>query len=118
MATTARVPVAEPNRAVPKDLAVFPGGELAIVWSDGHESYYDPFALRCACPCAECVDELTGEKVLQDASVLENVRIESVEPVGRYAITIRWSDGHGTGIYIFEKLRSACSCSECASGTA
>jgi DUF971 family protein len=108
--------VSDPTRTTPRDLAIFPTGELAIVWGDGHESYYDPFTLRCACPCAQCVDEMTGEKVLRDSSVPPSVRIESVEPVGRYAITIRWSDGHGTGIYIFEKLRSGCPCPQCTSG--
>ena len=28
-----------------------------------------------------------------------------IQPVGRYAIQIRWSDGHDTGIYPFERLR-------------
>lgn len=106
----------ETQRHVPKNLAVFPGGELAIVWGDGHESYYDPWQLRCACPCAECVDEMTGRKVLRDETIPGNIRIESVEPVGRYAVSFRWSDGHNTGIYVFEKLRSGCPCEECSSG--
>jgi DUF971 family protein len=28
-----------------------------------------------------------------------------IEPVGRYAIQIDWSDGHSTGIYPFRRLR-------------
>jgi DUF971 family protein len=30
---------------------------LAIVWEDGHESYFDFETLRRACPCAMCKGE-------------------------------------------------------------
>jgi len=33
------------------------GGELAIAWSDGKESYLDLDRLRRACPCASCSGE-------------------------------------------------------------
>jgi DUF971 family protein len=33
------------------------------------------------------------------------LKMQSVEPVGNYAIRILWSDGHGSGIYSFEHLR-------------
>jgi DUF971 family protein len=36
-----------------------------------------------------------------------------VEPVGAYAIRIDWSDGHNTGIYTFDHLRSLCQCDAC-----
>ena len=99
---------------LPANLAVFPGGELAVVWGDGHESYFDPYRLRCACPCASCVDEMTGQKILRDELVPRDVRILEIEPVGRYALSIRWSDGHDTGIYIFQKMRASCTCEACA----
>ncbi|HEY1266366.1 MAG TPA: gamma-butyrobetaine hydroxylase-like domain-containing protein [Candidatus Binatia bacterium] len=34
-------------------------------------------------------------------------------PVGNYAIMFRWGDGHETGIYTFQYLRSLCPCEEC-----
>jgi DUF971 family protein len=34
--------------------------------------------------------------------------------VGTYGIRIRWSDGHGTGIYTFEILRALCGCPRCS----
>jgi ATP-binding protein involved in chromosome partitioning len=79
--------------------------ELAIRWSDGRESVYDVRDLRLACGCATCVDEWSGEGRLDPASVPEDVRPLRIEPVGRYAIQIEWSDGHATGIYPFERLR-------------
>jgi DUF971 family protein len=89
----------------PLRIAPFPNGELGIVWEDGHESYYPGRELRCACACAGCVDEGSGRKVLRDESVSAGVRPLEVHPVGQYAIAIRWSDGHDTGIYTFARLR-------------
>jgi DUF971 family protein len=37
----------------------------------------------------------------------------NIEEVGAYAIRIDWSDGHNTGIYSFDHLRSICPCAEC-----
>ena len=41
------------------------------------------------------------------------LKMLNVESVGAYAIRIDWSDGHGSGIYSFEHLRSICKCEEC-----
>jgi len=79
--------------------------QLAISWSDGAESVYDVRELRLACACARCVDEWTGEGRLDPATVPEDVHPLRIEPVGRYAIQIQWSDGHDTGIYPFRRLR-------------
>ena len=57
------------------------------------------------CACAHCVDEWTGEYKLDAASVPEDVRPTRIKAVGRYAIQIHWTDGHGTGIYSFDRLR-------------
>jgi DUF971 family protein len=46
--------------------------------------------------------------VLKAESVSDELRIENVELVGRYALTFRWSDGHDTGIYSFRYLREIC----------
>jgi DUF971 family protein len=34
--------------------------------------------------------------------------------VGAYGLRINWSDGHGTGIYTFDRLLAACPCPSCA----
>jgi len=78
---------------------------LAIVWADGRESRYDVRELRLACGCAVCIDEWTGEGRLDPASVPADVHPIRIEPVGRYAIQVEWSDGHSSGIYPFRRLR-------------
>lgn len=88
---------------------------LAITWADGHASVYDVRALRLACGCAECVDEWSGEPRLAEDAVPAGVRPLRIQPVGRYAIQIDWSDGHATGIYPFRRLRALCGCAACGS---
>ena len=87
--------------------------ELAILWRDRHKSVYSFYDLRCRCLCASCVDELTGDRVLDPNRIARDVIPLSIQPVGHYAIQIFWSDGHSTGIYSFEYLRSLCSCDSC-----
>ena len=89
----------------PTDIRQAGPARLAIRWADGHESVFDVRELRLACACASCIDERSGDARLDPASVPEDVRPLSIEPVGRYAIQINWSDGHSTGIYPFRRLR-------------
>ncbi len=102
--------------ATPSSLRQEGPRHLAIAWGDGHESLYDVRALRLACACASCIDEWTGEERLDESAVPLDVRPVRIQPVGRYAIQIDWSDGHTTGIYPFERLRALCPCSECRGG--
>jgi len=100
--------------ARPKSIRKEDEFHLHIVWDDGHESSYNTAALRRACPCAGCVDEWTGEALLDPLAVLDSVKPVRVEPVGHYAIRIVWDDGHDSGIYTFENLRALCPCAECS----
>lgn len=78
---------------------------LWIQWSDNREQQWDVVNLRRSCPCAVCIDEWTGKKTLKDEDVPDTVRPVSIKSVGRYALSIEFSDGHKTGIYTFEKLQ-------------
>ena len=78
---------------------------LGITWTDGTKNSYDVVDLRRRCPCALCIDEWTGEKRLKPADVPETVRPLRIDSVGSYALQIKFSDGHGTGIYTFQMLR-------------
>ena len=84
--------------------------DVKIRWQDAHESVYLARELRLACPCAGCVDEMTGVVRVISTSIPQDVHPLKIEPVGRYAITIHWSDGHHTGIYAFDRLRKMCPC--------
>ena len=86
---------------------------LGIEWVDGHRSNWRLSTVRRACPCASCVDEWTGERTLEPTGVDDNILATDVESVGRYALKVRFSDGHDTGIYTFRRLREICECSEC-----
>lgn len=86
---------------------------LRIEWADGHVSEYVPRALRLACPCAACVEEMTGRPLLDPSRVAPDIWPRAVRYVGRYALRFDFSDGHDTGIYTFELLRSLCPCPEC-----
>jgi len=81
---------------------------LAIKWGDGRQCTYRASELRRACPCAQCVNEWTGERVLKPESIDEELSIADMSIVGRYALNFRWSDGHETGIYSFKYLRELC----------
>ena len=78
---------------------------VAIEWHDDHSTVYTARELRQLCPCASCVDELTGRRTHDAASVPGDLVTQDVALVGNYAITIRFSDGHQTGIYPFRMLR-------------
>jgi DUF971 family protein len=81
------------------------GARLQIRWADGHTSEYPPRLLRLKCPCAGCVEEMTGRPLLDPDSVPADVYPLEIRYMGRYALTFHWSDGHATGIYPFDMLR-------------
>lgn len=86
---------------------------LSVSWSDGHQSVYSGRYLRGSCRCAECVDEWSSARKVGPESVPEGVYTVSGEVVGQYAVKFVWSDGHSTGIYSYDYLRSLCQCNEC-----
>lgn len=80
---------------------------VVIEWAPGGTPVHIPArALRLACPCAACVDEMTGRAVLDPGSVPEDVQPRRLSLVGGYGLKVEWSDGHATGIYTFDFLRT------------
>ena len=86
-------------KIIPTDLAFNDAGELMVRWDDGRVSKFPPKWLRARCPCAGCVDEWSGQRTVGEAQVKADVRAQNLEPVGRYAVRIDWSDGHNSGIW-------------------
>jgi DUF971 family protein len=78
---------------------------LLLAWADGLERRVAYLALRGQCMCARCVDEITGERILDLDGLDPEIAINGMELVGNYALKIRWSDGHDTGLYTWEHLR-------------
>jgi ATP-binding protein involved in chromosome partitioning len=79
---------------------------MKISWPDGLLGDFSASFLRRHCRCAACQHELTGERLLDPASVPDNLTVEKAEILGRYALGFSFSDGHSTGIYTFDWLRS------------
>lgn len=79
--------------------------QLIITWSDGQVRHYPFVYLRGQCRCARCVDEVTGQRILDPATIPDDITINDMELVGNYALRIVWSDGHDTGLYTWQRLR-------------
>jgi len=107
------------------------GRGVDIEWGDGHASHYEFTYLREQCPCATCNEEREKKANATVPSgpagaggtlpgmgpslpmYKPKPTAKQAKAVGSYAIQIDFSDGHTTGIYSFEYLRSVCPCEEC-----
>ena len=92
----------------PREILQESNSQMRITWADGRVCNYGAVTLRRSCPCAQCVNEWTGERTLKPEAISDEVEIKDVAVVGRYALNFRWSDGHETGIYSFQYLRDLC----------
>lgn len=90
---------------------------LVIEWSDGVSQELSFRQMRNACPCATCGEKQQGQAEEEAArsstelpilSAAETLPLEIVtmKPVGNYGYNIQFSDGHSTGIYTLDLLRS------------
>jgi DUF971 family protein len=96
--------------AVPTELSLTPDNRLRIVWSDGQRRLYKFRALRAACPCATCREKESAPKdpmmlPVLGAGELQPLKVLGMTPVGNYAYSIGFSDGHNSGIYTLELLK-------------
>jgi len=84
-------------------------GVLELAWDNG-TSHRFPFRfLRGECPCAACVNEFTGERMLDPTTLPEDIAPVEMNLSGNYALKVTWSDQHMTGLYSwehFERLTS------------
>ena len=92
-------------KPVPAKISPPGAAEIQIEWNDGVKSVFSSRELRAQCPCAACVNEFTGQRMISTESILADIVPYSISTVGRYALHITWSDGHTTGLYGFEYLR-------------
>jgi DUF971 family protein len=77
---------------------------IEFEWDDDVKTVLSTVELRSICPCAACVDELTGVRRHDPGSVSAELHHQNVRLVGNYALTMTFSDGHSTGIYPFPML--------------
>jgi ATP-binding protein involved in chromosome partitioning len=93
----------------PQEMNVANDGQTLIIkWQDDIEHVLSSFHVRGMCPCAHCVDEITGERLIKEGDIPANVKILESTPVGRYGVRFNFDDpspGAGAGIYTFTFLR-------------
>src|SRR3954454_10573121 len=96
--------------------------KLEIDWQDGKRCVYSLTLLRSMCPCAQCKlvrDQRDPHEIaapvrkkpmltILPGNYAEAMTVKDAQMIGNYAIKIEWSDGHDSGIYSFEYLRSIC----------
>ena len=85
---------------------------IAIAWSDGATAVYSPRLLRDACPCATCREQRkeppqpSGGLTVLSMAEARPLTVQGMKPVGNYAYSIAFSDGHDTGIFTLDLLRA------------
>lgn len=96
-------------------------GDSAILihFSDGKVNRWTASGLRKACPCATCREKKRatddeaaspGKPMLLpvlSAAEAKPLRIQAMQPVGQYGYNIQFSDGHSSGIFLFDVLYHA-----------
>lgn len=120
------LPVDQRKKPLAIKIHVSTGTGVDITWADQHASHYDFAYLRDECPCATCNEKRDQEhrdkhsgapSTLLSSPALRmfkpKVRAQSATQVGNYAVQINFSDGHNTGIFSYEHLRSICPCPQC-----
>jgi len=107
----------------PSDLHLERERGLTVEWADGTTTFYPVAYLRRMSPSAEARELRERESsdpltVLPSRGTSGSAPLTAVEAelVGNYAIRIRFSDGHHTGLYSWAYLRSLDPPSEEAGG--
>ena len=78
---------------------------MSIEWNDGLLTHHSYRLLRFNCQCALCREEHTGQLLIALEDIPGDIFPRRIVPVGTYALSFEWSDGHLTGIYSFDLLR-------------
>jgi DUF971 family protein len=95
----------------PNKLEIRGDDRLWIEWNDGQKREIKFSELRKSCPCATCREkrakppEPSGGLQILSMAEARPLRLLGMKPVGNYAYSIAFSDGHDTGIFTLEFLR-------------
>jgi DUF971 family protein len=92
-----------PQTPIPTELKLHrKSGVLDITFNDGQSFSFSCEFLRVYSPSAEVRGHVPGQEILQTGK--KDITITHIEPVGRYAIRLDFSDGHNTGLYSWDLL--------------
>ncbi len=93
----------------PKHIDIRKSEGVHVEWSDGESAFYPCALLRKMSPSADS-KEIREQIANNPLAILPNtgndITIEDGELVGNYAVRFAFSDGHKSGIYTWEYLRS------------
>lgn len=79
--------------------------ELLAEFEDGRSGRVDYRTLRLESPSAEVQGHGSGPKP-PPPIVPDDIRVVKAEPVGRYAVRLFFSDGHSSGLYTWNIIRT------------
>ncbi len=80
-------------------------GHIRVQWPDGSEDLLVNRDVRAACQCAACIEEYTGQHILDPETIASDIQATSIDTLGNYAVCIAWNDGHSSGIFTWERLK-------------
>ncbi|WP_372808342.1 P-loop NTPase [Pontiella sp.] len=83
----------------------FDAKTITLSWPNGESCTVSNAALRRACSCALCVDEMTRAPLLDPKTIPMDIHAQKVGIIGNYAIMVDWSDGHNTGFFPYSVIK-------------
>lgn len=95
----------------PKKISKTSSGDLSVEWTDGFSGVIRLKNFRDQCPCAGCQGETVLLKTYKPEPLPDlpgKYDLKGLQQVGSYALQAVWGDGHATGLYTWERLRSLC----------
>ena len=96
-------PIHETLPAQPLDIAIVDEGRtLLLTWTTSVHDRLDAEHIWRMCPSAAGKRRRIDGKTTPATS---NLRLTAMQPIGRYAINLSFSDGHDRGIYPWAFLR-------------
>jgi DUF971 family protein len=81
---------------------------FSIEWNDRLIQNFTLCDLQRLCPCAHCLDEQTGKRMIDPTLIQDDLEAVVIRNVGRYGIRIQFVSGCSMGIYSFDYLRKLC----------
>jgi DUF971 family protein len=96
-----------PEEAAPSGVELDRAHGLTVRWADGTTSTFGLVALRVNCPCANCRGRREqGLPAWPTPGAPQPLEATGAELVGAWGLSLRWNDGHDTGIYAWSMLRA------------
>ena len=80
---------------------------ITLTWPDALVGRFELLELRVNCPCAECRERRRrGEVIWPRPGHPQPLLMLDAHLVGAFGIGFEWNDGHHTGIYTWDALRT------------